>query len=114
MVVAFKTREIGILLAMGLRRDGIRRIFMTQGAIVGLVGTGIGMVLGLTIGWVVDGSGLISIDPSIYFIDKLPVRIEPLDVIAVVGASVIAALVATIPPSRAAAALAPVEAIRAE
>src|SRR5690606_17319487 len=59
MVVAFKTREIGILQAMGVERGGIGRIFLAQGAIVGLIGTTIGLASGLLVSWVVDRSGLI-------------------------------------------------------
>ena len=80
MVVAFKTREIGILQTMGLPAAGIGRIFLAQGAIVGLLGTGIGLVLGLATALVVDGTGWITIDPSIYFIEHLPVHVEALDV----------------------------------
>ena len=114
MVVAFKTREIGILQAMGLPARSIGRIFMAQGAIVGLVGTGIGMVLGVTIAVVVNTTGWVHIDPSIYFIDHLPVQVEPLDVLVVVAASVALGILATIHPARRAAQLVPVEAIRAE
>lgn len=114
MVVAFKTREIGILLAMGLSGRGIGRIFLAQGAIVGLVGTILGLLLGLTISIIVDRGGLVQIDPSIYFIEHLPIRTEPLDVLIVVVAAIGLAVAATIHPARQAAALEPVEAIRAE
>lgn len=114
MVVAFKTREIGILLAMGLPARGIGRIFLAQGAIIGLLGTGIGLVLGTAIALLVDRGGLIRIDPSIYFIETLPIRIEWLDVAVIVVAAIGLAVVATIHPARQAARLAPVEAIRAE
>ncbi len=114
MVVAFKTREIGILQAMGLPARGVARIFLAQGAIVGLVGTSIGLVLGLVIAVVVDRTGAVKIDPSVYFIDHLPVRIEPLDVVVVVLASVAVAVLATILPARRASSLVPVDAIRAE
>ena len=114
MVVAFKTREIGILQAMGLPSRGIARIFLAQGAIVGLIGTSIGLMLGLAIALIVDRTGAVKIDPSVYFIDHLPVRIEPLDVLIVVVASVAVAVLATIPPARRASSLVPVDAIRAE
>jgi lipoprotein-releasing system permease protein len=114
MVVAFKTREIGILLAMGLSGRGIGRIFLAQGAIVGLVGTMLGLLLGLTISIIVDRGGLVQIDPSIYFIEHLPIRTEPFDVLIVVVAAIGLAVAATIHPARQAAALEPVEAIRAE
>lgn len=114
MVVAFKTREIGILQAMGVERSGIGRIFLAQGAIVGLIGTGLGLVAGLLVSWVVDRSGLIRIDPSIYFLDRLPIRTDPLDVVIVVLAALGLALVATIHPVRQAVSLTPVDAVRAE
>jgi lipoprotein-releasing system permease protein len=62
----------------------------------------------------VDSSGIVRIDPSIYFIDHLPVRTQASDVVIVVVASVLIAVAATIYPSRAAAGLTPVEAIRHE
>jgi lipoprotein-releasing system permease protein len=114
MVVADKTREIGILRAMGLTAPSVGRIFLLQGGIIGLVGTSIGLGLGLLVAYLVDGSGLIRIDPAVYFIDRLPVHTEIRDVVIVVVASVLVALAATIYPSRAAAKLAPVEAIRHE
>lgn len=114
MVVAFKTREIGILQAMGLERRGIGRIFLAQGAIVGLVGTSIGLLLGLLVAWIVDTSGLIRLDPSIYFIDRLPIQIDPFDVLFIVVAAMSLALVATIHPVRQAVTLSPVDAVRAE
>jgi lipoprotein-releasing system permease protein len=114
MVVTFKTREIGILQAMGLTPRGVGRVFLMQGAVVGLVGTGIGMVFGLALSYLVDKSGLIPIDPSVYFIDHLPVHVEARDVVVVVGASLLVAILATIGPSRWASQLQPVEAIRAE
>ncbi|HEY3934689.1 MAG TPA: ABC transporter permease [Gemmatimonadales bacterium] len=112
MVVAFKTREIGILEAMGLPARGVARIFLAQGAVVGLLGTGLGLVFGLAVAFLVDKR--IHIDPQIYFIDRLPVRVEVLDVVVVVVASIAVAMLATIPSSRRAARLLPVEAIRAE
>jgi lipoprotein-releasing system permease protein len=114
MVVAEKTKEIGILQAMGLTPGGIGRVFLAQGAIIGAVGTGIGLVTGLLMAYVLDASGLIKIDPAVYFIDHLPVHIELLDVASVLLFSFLVAVVATLHPSRAAARLTPVEAIRHE
>jgi lipoprotein-releasing system permease protein len=114
MVVTDKTREIGILKAMGLTSAAIRRVFLVQGAVIGLVGTTIGLILGLTLAYVVDRSGWVRINPAVYFIDHLPVHIDPLDVTVVVLASIGIAVFATIYPSRSAAALTPVDAIRHE
>ncbi|MBK6421776.1 MAG: ABC transporter permease [Gemmatimonadetes bacterium] len=114
MVVAEKTREIGILRAMGLPAGAVGRIFLAQGAIVGLVGVGLGLVSGLGIALLVDRGNLIRIDPSVYFVDHIPVHVEALDVVLIVVASLVLAIVATVPPSRGAARLEPVEAIRHE
>ena len=114
MVVTDKTREIGILRAMGLTSPAVARVFLVQGAVIGLVGTAIGLVLGLTLAYVVDRSGWVRINPAVYFIDHLPVHIEWLDVGVVVLASLAIAVCATLYPSRSAAALTPVEAIRHE
>lgn len=114
MVVAFKTREIGILRAMGVTATGVGRIFRTQGTAIGLVGTSLGLALGLAVSVAVDRGRLIKLDPTIYFIDRLPIRTEPFDLLIVVAASLAIALLATIPAARNAARLEPVEAIRAE
>ncbi|MFL5490854.1 MAG: FtsX-like permease family protein, partial [Gemmatimonadales bacterium] len=114
MVVTDKTREIGILRAMGLTSPAVARVFLVQGAVIGVVGTALGLGLGLSVSYVVDRSGWVRINPAIYFIDHLPVHIEWQDVAVVVLASLAIALFATVYPSRSAAALTPVEAIRHE
>ncbi len=114
MMVAEKTKEIGILQAMGLSPRGIGRIFLAQGAIIGALGTFAGFLGGLLLSWVIDRTGIIRIDPTVYFIDQLPVHLEVLDIVAVMAFSFAVALVATIHPSRSASRLTPVEAIRHE
>jgi len=74
----------------------------------------LGLLGGLAVSYVVDRSGWIRINPAVYFIDHLPVHVELVDVIVVVLASVGIALLATLYPSRSAARLTPVEAIRHE
>ncbi len=114
MVVRDKTREIGILLAMGLRQAAIRRIFLAQGILIGLTGTALGVALGLVLGGMVNRGHWIPIDPSIYFIDHLPVHTQPLDVLLVIAASIVVATLAPLYPSLQAARLDPVTAIRYE
>lgn len=114
MVVTDKTREIGILRAMGLPAVSVRNAFIIQGIFIGAVGTAIGALVGLVLARLVDRGHLIPLDPSVYFIDHLPIEVEALDFVAIVLASVIVATVATVYPSLRAADLTPVEAIRHE
>ncbi|HYK09417.1 MAG TPA: FtsX-like permease family protein [Gemmatimonadales bacterium] len=114
MVVRDKTREIGILLAMGLKRASIRRVFLAQGVIIGLTGTVLGAVTGAILGAMVNNGRWIAIDPSIYFVDHLPVHTQPMDILAVVGASLLVATLAPLYPAFRAGDLDPVTAIRYE
>ncbi len=114
MVVTDKTREIGILRAMGLSAKSVYKIFVLQGIIVGLVGTVTGAIAGIAVAQLFDRGRFISLDPSVYFIDHLPIRVQPFDSMLIIFASVVVATVATLYPSRRAAELAPVEAIRHE
>ncbi len=114
MVVRDKTREIGVLMAMGLQRAAIRRVFLSQGVLIGLIGTVVGAVVGLVVGGMINRGQWIPIDPSVYFIDHLPVHSQPLDVLAVLAASLTIATLAPLYPALRAAALEPVVAIRSE
>ena len=114
MVVTDKTREIGILKAMGMPAAAIRRIFLWQGAAIGFVGTLLGVILGLIGAWALTRFRLIALDPQVYFIDRLPIQIAVSDVLWIVVASLGIAMLATLWPARQAARLFPVEAIRHE
>ncbi|MBW3533714.1 MAG: ABC transporter permease [Gemmatimonadetes bacterium] len=114
MVVAERTREIGILKAMGMTRQGILRIFILQGVWIGVIGTLMGTVMGLALCWILDRYEIIRIPPDVYFVDRLPVSVQGGDVLLIVAASVLVAFAATIYPSLQAARLEPVDAIRHE
>lgn len=114
MVVADKTREIGILRTMGMPAKSIRRIFLYQGIVVGAVGTGGGVAIGLVLSLLLEEYQLISLDPSVYFIDHLPVAIQLTDVFMIVMASLVITALATLYPARQASRLYPVDAIRHE
>jgi lipoprotein-releasing system permease protein len=114
MVVADKTKEIGILKAMGMPARSIRRIFFAQGLVIGVVGTALGLILGFGGALALDKYQFIKLDPTVYFIDHLPVSTQPSDVVWIVLASVAIAAIATIYPSVQASRLFPIEAIRHE
>lgn len=114
MVVTDKTREIGILKAMGMTARSVRRVFLTQGLVIGIAGTVLGLLLGLGVSVALGTYKLIRLDPAIYFIDHLPVSTEWGDVVLTVLASVAVAALATLYPAQQAARLYPIEAIRHE
>ena len=114
MVVADKTREIGILKAMGMTSRSVKRIFFLQGLTIGIAGTSLGVALGLVTAELIGARKLIPLNPEIYFIDHLPVSNQFSDVLLTIAASVAIAALATLYPAQQAARLFPLEAIRHE
>jgi lipoprotein-releasing system permease protein len=114
MIVTDKTKEIGILRAMGMPARSIKRVFVVQGLAIGVVGTFAGLAVGLILSQVLAHTRIIPLNPKIYYIDHLPVSTQLVDVAGTVLASLMIAALATIYPSVRAARLYPVEAIRAE
>ncbi len=107
-----KVKEIGILRAMGATGATIRRVFLIQGALMGVVGTAIGATLGIAISILLAKTQLIKLPADVYYIDRLPVRIEAADVATVVFAAVFIVIAATLYPANRATELDPLEAIR--
>jgi lipoprotein-releasing system permease protein len=112
LLVMEKTRDIAILKTMGSSSVSIRRIFMFQGLIIGLVGTVAGAALGCTLIYVLDRYKLISISLEVYQISHVPFRLQTGDFLVVVAAAVAVCFLATIYPSRQAAKLDPAQALR--
>jgi len=114
MVVMDKKRDIGVLKSMGATSRSIMRVFILEGLIVATVGTVAGSLLGVLTSYVIGRYEIVSLPGDVYFIDKLPIRMEVLDFAAVAGATVLICFLATLYPSWRAGRMVPVDAIRYE
>ncbi len=111
MLINQKVKEIAILKAMGARRGSVRRVFLIQGLFVSLVGTAIGLVVGVLSCLLLDVVGF-PLEPEVYLIDRLPVTMNPAEIALVVVASLALTVLATFYSAGRAARLLPAEGIR--
>ncbi len=111
MVVMEKGKEIAILKSMGATDTSVMKIFVSYGLIIGILGGGVGLALGFLLCLGIQSFG-IGLDPEVYYITHLPVKINVTEVSLVGVAAVIVSFLATIPPSLFAARLPPVEGLR--
>ncbi|MET0501399.1 MAG: lipoprotein-releasing ABC transporter permease subunit [Candidatus Binatia bacterium] len=114
MVVMEKRKDIAILQSMGATRDSIRKVFLIKGCVIGVVGTFLGVFLGLTICFLIQQYRFIELPKDVFLISTVPVRIYLSNFLLVAFASLFVCLLASIYPARQAAKLDPVEIIRYE
>jgi lipoprotein-releasing system permease protein len=122
MMVRAKTRDIAILRTMGASRRGVRRIFMTVGLTIGIVGIAAGALLGAVFLFFRQGvvnaiqfvTGQNLWDPSVRFLTDLPSKTDPFEVMAIVGVALLLSFLATYFPARRAASTDPVQVLRYE
>jgi lipoprotein-releasing system permease protein len=114
MMVMEKTRDIAVLMSMGTRKSQIRRVFIAQGMLIGLIGTAIGLVVGYALSWTGGHYHLLALAPEVYSIDYVPFAPRIMDGVLVAGIAIGVSLIATIYPSWSAAKILPAEALRYE
>ena len=122
MIVVEKTKDIGILKALGAPSRGVMSIFLSYGFSLGLVGSGAGMIGGLLfVFYINDIAKLVEwvtghevFDPTVYYFSRIPTIVEPTTVVGVVCGAVLIAVLASVLPALRAARLHPVQALRYE
>jgi lipoprotein-releasing system permease protein len=114
MMVMEKTRDIAVLVSMGGKKKQIRRIFMYQGMLIGVIGTVIGLVLGYSVSWAAGHYHLVSLSAEVYSIDYVPFAPRFWDAVLVSLVATGISFVATLYPSWSAASVLPAESLRYE
>jgi lipoprotein-releasing system permease protein len=122
MLVKDKSHDIAILRTMGASRGAVMRIFLMTGAAIGVTGTIAGVILGIVICLNVESirqlfswmSGTVLFNPELYFLSKLPAKMDPGETFSVIVMALVLSFLATLFPAWRAAKLDPVEALRYE
>jgi lipoprotein-releasing system permease protein len=114
LMVMDKTRDIGILIAMGATSKNIRKIFFFQGALIGIIGTALGTALGLLWNLLANTFEIIKIPVEVYHIAYVPFRLKFLDLVLIIGVALLITFLSTLFPSHRASKVDPVVALKYE
>jgi len=112
-MVTEKSKEIAILKSLGASDNAILKIFMSEGVMIGGIGTIFGVTTGLAATLGLQWFG-VRLDPDVYYVDKLPINVDGVEFLLVALAALLITTIATIYPAVAASRLRPVEGIRYE
>ena len=113
MLVMGKTRDIAILKAMGATNKSIRKIFVFSGMIIGLIGAGLGFCLGLLLCTILMHYDITELTGGVfYFMRTIPVKLEILDIISILSATLVICFLVTLYPAHQAAKTNPIDSIR--
>lgn len=115
MIVIEKRRDVGVLQAMGVSRRDVRLIFLAEGALIGVVGTGIGLAIGLGLALLQKHFALVPLaDPESFMIDAYPVAIQAADVLSISLVAIVLCVAASLYPAIRASRVQPAEAVQLE
>jgi lipoprotein-releasing system permease protein len=114
MMVMEKHRDIAILMSMGAKARQIRKVFVYEGALIGAVGTAIGLVIGYGVCYLAERYQWVKLDQQVYSIAYVPFEPRAFDGIWIAAAAMAVSLIATLYPARSATRIAPVESLRYE
>ena len=114
MMVMEKYRDIAILMSMGAKLAQIRRIFMLQGVLIGIVGSAIGLVVGHALCYFAERYRWVPLDETVYSMSFVPFEPRPVDAVWIAGLAILVSFLATLYPARSAAKVLPAEVLRYE
>lgn len=112
MMVMEKTKDIAIFRTIGATGRSIQKLFVYQGMLIGVIGTGIGVIIGTLLCVLQQKYHIVTLPGDVYYITALPVNLRFLDVATVAASALFICFLSTLYPARQAAQLNPVEAIR--
>jgi len=112
LMIMEKNKDIAILISMGATKNRIAKIFIFQGLIIGIIGTAIGSIIGLSVCYFFDKYKIIHLPADVYFISYLPFKVHLADFLLVIIVALIITFLSTIYPSKKAAEFSPAETLR--